>query len=33
MANGRLDFCIREHYLDLLENFRKGTIKTFEFCI
>ena len=33
MANGHLDWCIREHYLDLLENFRKGKIQTFEFCI
>jgi hypothetical protein len=33
MTNGHLDWCIREHYLDLLENFRKGKIKTFEFCI
>lgn len=33
MTNGHLDWCIREHYLDLLENFRKGKIRTFEFCI
>lgn len=33
MANGHLDWCIREHYLDLLENFHKGKIKTFDFCI
>ena len=33
MTNGHLDQCIREHYLDLLENFRKGKIQTFEFCI
>lgn len=33
MTNGHLDWCIREHYLDLLENFRKGKIKTFDFCI
>ena len=33
MTNGHLDWCIREHYLDLLENFRKGKIQTFEFCI
>lgn len=33
MTNGHLDWCIRENYLDLLENFRKGKIKTFEFCI
>ncbi len=33
MTNGHLDWCIREHYLDLLENFRKGKIQTFEFGI
>ena len=33
MTNGHLDWCIREHYLDLLENYRKGKIQTFEFCI
>ena len=33
MTNGHLDWCICEHYLDLLENFRKGKIQTFEFCI
>lgn len=33
MTNSHLDWCIREHYLDLLENFRKGKIQTFEFCI
>ena len=33
MTNGHMDWCIREHYLDLLENFRKGKIHTFEFCI
>ena len=33
MTNNHLDWCIREHYLDLLENFRKGKIQTFEFCI
>ena len=33
LTNGHLDWCIREHYLDLLENFRKGKIQTFEFCI
>ena len=26
MTNGHLDWYIREHYLDLLENFRKGKI-------
>ena len=31
--NGHLDWYIREHYLDLLENYRKGKIQTFEFCI
>ena len=33
MTNGHLDWCIHEHYLDLLKNFRKGKIQTFEFCI
>jgi len=33
MTNGYLDWCIREHYLDLLENFRKGKLQTFDFCI
>ena len=33
MTNGHFDWCIREHYLDLLENYRKGKIQTFEFCI
>lgn len=33
MTNGHLDWCIREHYFGLLENFRKGKIQTFEFCI
>lgn len=33
MTNGHLDWCIREYYLDLLENFWKGKIQTFEFCI
>ena len=33
MANGYLDWCLREHYLDLLKNFRKGKIKIVEFCV
>lgn len=33
MTNGHLDWCICKHYLDSLENFRKGKIQTFEFCI
>lgn len=33
ITNAYLDWCIREHYLDLLENFRKGKMKPFEFCI
>lgn len=33
MTNGHLDWCIREHYLDLLENFLKMETQTFEFCI
>ena len=28
-----MDWCIREHYLDLLENFQKGKISTFDFCL
>ena len=33
MLNGNLDWCIRENYLELLEDFRKGKMKAFEFCI
>jgi hypothetical protein len=33
MTNSYLDWCIRKHYLDFLENFRKGKIQNFEFCI
>ena len=33
MTNGHFNWCIREHYLELLENFRKGKIRTLEFCI
>ena len=33
MANDYLNWCIREYYLDLLENFRKKKIRTFEFCL
>jgi hypothetical protein len=33
MTNGRLDWCVRENYLELLEDFRKGGVETFEFCI
>jgi len=33
MTNGHLDWCIREHYLDLLENFKKGKIQNFQLCI
>jgi len=33
MTNGHFDWCIREQYLDLLKNFQKGKIQTFEFCI
>ena len=33
MTNGRLDWWIRENYLELLEDFRKGKIETFEFWI
>lgn len=27
-----LDWWIRENYLELLEDFRKGKMKSFEFC-
>lgn len=27
-----LNWCIREHYLDLLENFQKEKLQTFDFC-
>jgi len=33
MTIGSLNWCIREHYLDLLENFRKGKLQTFDFCL
>jgi len=33
MTISSLNWCIREHYLDLLENFRKGKLQTFDFCI
>jgi hypothetical protein len=33
MRNDHLDWCIRENYLELLEDFRKGKMKAFEFCI
>ena len=29
MTNGHLDWCISEHYLDLLENYRKGKIQKY----
>ena len=28
-----MDWCIRETYLELLEDFQKGKINTFEFCL
>ena len=33
MTNDHLNSCIREHYLDLMENFRTGKIQTFYFCV
>ena len=33
MMNDHLNWCIRENYLELLEDFRKGKMKAFEFCI
>lgn len=32
MVKNYFNWCIREHYLNLLENFQKGEIKTFDFC-
>ena len=32
IATNYQNWCIKEHYLDLLENFQKGKIKTFDFC-
>lgn len=32
MTNCRLDWCIRENYLELLKEFEEGRITTFEFC-
>ena len=33
LTNCRLDWCIREIYVELLEDFQKGKINTFEFCL
>ena len=33
LTNCRLDWCIRETYLELLEDFQKGKINTLEFCL
>ena len=33
LTNCRLDWCIRETYVELLEDFQKGKINTFEFCL
>jgi GTP-sensing pleiotropic transcriptional regulator CodY len=33
MMNGHLDWCIRENYLELLEDLRKGKIELSEFCV
>ena len=33
LTNCRLDWCIREIYLELLEDFQKGKINTSEFCL
>ena len=32
-TNCRLDWCIRETYVELLEDFQKGKITSFEFCL
>lgn len=32
-TSGYLNWCIWKTYLDLLENFQKGKIETFDFCI
>lgn len=32
ILNGHLDWEARDHYLELLEDFRKGKIKDLEFC-
>lgn len=32
IATNYFNWCIREHYLDLLENFQKGKMETFDFC-
>ena len=33
LTNCRLDWCIRETYVELLEDFQKGKINTSEFCL
>ena len=33
MMNTYLDWCIREYYLELLENFQEGEIEACNFCI
>ena len=33
LTNCRLDWCIRETYIELLEDFQKGKINTSEFCL
>ena len=32
MTNGHLDWCLRDDYLDLLENFRNGKLQSLDFC-
>lgn len=33
LTNCRLDWCIRETYLEFLEDFQKRKINTFQFCL
>ena len=33
LTNCRLDWCIREIYVELLKDFQKGEINTSEFCL
>ena len=33
LTNCRLDWCIRETYVELLEDFQKGKINTSKFCL
>lgn len=33
LTNCHLDWCIRENYLEILEDFQKGKINTVKFCV